>query len=60
MPTRPKINIAGYHHIINRGVQIEWGFNGRGVSFYAYDDFLEFGKRVGLSKKMVETDIPHP
>jgi len=23
--------------------------------FYAYDDFLEFGKRVGLSKKMVET-----
>jgi hypothetical protein len=23
MPTRPKINIAGYHYIINRGVQIE-------------------------------------
>ena len=22
--------------------------------FYAYDDFLEFGRRVGLSKKMVE------
>ena len=20
MPTRPRINIAGYHHIINRGV----------------------------------------
>jgi len=32
MPTRPKINIAGSHHIINRGVQIEWRFNGRGVS----------------------------
>jgi len=32
MPTRPRIDIAGYHHIINRGVQIEWRFNGRGVS----------------------------
>jgi len=32
MPTRPKINIAGYHHIINRGVQTEWRFNGRGLS----------------------------
>ena len=35
MPTRPRIDIAGYHHIINRGVQIEWRFNGRGVSFEA-------------------------